>query len=112
MTFIAIGISILISGIFGGCQALRPLFVQPAGDPNRPGLAQPPPAAVIIDTVAAVTPPPYKQILMMISAALTSGVFIDNRRKDTVIKVLKASNANQTKIITNTLNPQPPDPTG
>jgi len=112
MTFIALGLSILISGSFAGCAALQPLLEPGGDDPLTPGVSLPPPAAVILTAAATVVPPPYKEILLVISGLLTSGIFIDNRRKDTVIKVLKSNNADQTKILSNTLNPRLPDPPG
>lgn len=112
MTFIAIGLSILVSGVFTGCSFLQPLFEATPADSNTPGVFLPPPAAAILTAAAAAVPPPYKEILLVISAMLTSGIFIDNRRKDTVIKVLKSANDDQTEIISNTLNPRLHDPPG
>jgi len=81
-TFMALAISIMIAGGFLGCQAIKK-----------------PPQEIIYAagkaaaTIAPAAPPPYKELLILISSILSSGIFVDNRRKDTVIKVLKAQNA-------------------
>lgn len=94
ITFIAIGISILLSGIFTGCQVLDSFFEPTTTDTNTPGPSPAEIAAQIAAAAAPHAPPPYKEILLVISGLLTSGIFVDNRRKDTVIKVLKSTNAN------------------
>lgn len=81
-TFTALLFAIAIaSGIFG-CHLLQnglPETLAAAGD--------------IAETIAPLAPPPYKEILLVISGLLSSGIFIDNRRKDSIIKVLKPANA-------------------
>lgn len=85
-TFTALLIGLLIVAGFLGCQLARPdlLKVQAV-------------AAEIAATAAPLAPPPYREILIGISTLLSSGILVDNRRKDSIIKILKASNANKKK---------------
>ncbi len=82
-TFAALLIAIVIaSGIFG-CHLLKtdlPKTLAAAGE--------------IAEAVVPLAPAPYKEILLVISGLLSSGMFIDNRRKDSIIKVLKPHRAN------------------
>jgi len=84
-TFAALLISAILIGGFLGCQLSLA---------KKQAIAQK--AAQIADTVAPVAPPPYKELLLALSALLSSGLLVDNRRKDTVIKVLKSNHAHQT----------------
>ncbi|MEA1958201.1 MAG: hypothetical protein U9N44_00795 [Chloroflexota bacterium] len=86
-TAAALALSLLLLGGFMGCQLLK----------------EPPPEAVAAvavgaEAAAATAPPPWKEILLAVSALLGSGIFVDNRRKDVVIKVLKTQNGNQKEV--------------
>lgn len=100
-TFAALVVCILISSIVGCSQILKP---------NIPQIAEA--SAPVIAAAATAAPPPYKELLIAISALLGSGIFVDNRRKDTVIKTLKKQNGANKEIIEHTLNPKLPDPPG
>lgn len=112
MTFIALVISILISGSLISCTLFRPLFEPSDIDPNSPSSNPTSPASDILSAASTAAPPPYKEILVLISAMLSSGIFVDNRRKDTVIKVLKSKYANKNNTPSQPRDPQTPDPAG
>lgn len=85
-TFTAVLIALLVIAGFLGCQLTKP-------DLQKVQAA----AAKIAVTAAPLVPPPYKEILIGISTLLGSGILVDNRRKDSIIKVLKSANANKKK---------------
>lgn len=99
MTFSALLICLLITGGFFGCH-----WSQAEKEAVQLKIAD------AAEKAAPLAPPPYKELLVLISALLSSGIFVDNRRKDVAIKVLKNSNAHQKDIIQNTLNPVSPGP--
>lgn len=73
-------------------------------------------AVPIAEAAATAAPTPWKEIALGIISLLSSGVIVDNRRKDVLIKRLKTENDNITKItgaIINTKFPdsKPPRPT-
>jgi len=100
-TAIALALSIAVAFIFSCTLIRKPDLI--ITDPRT---------QEVITAAAAAAPPPYKEILLAISALLGSGIFVDNRRKDSVIKVLQKQNGTNREIISNTLNPAKPNTPG
>lgn len=62
------------------------------------------PAAEVARAVIQKKPLPWSDIGIIISAIFGSGVFVDNRRKDILIKRLKTENADKDRTISTALN--------
>jgi hypothetical protein len=94
--FIAAAISILCFGTITAChltQKQKEAIVTTA--------------LPIAEAAATAAPPPWKDIALGIISLLGSGVVVDNRRKDVLIKRLKTENANANAIIS--VIPTPPN---
>lgn len=86
-TIVSITICLLVFGVFFGCHLTRQ---------QKQAIIT---AAVPIAEAAATgVPIPWTDIGIALSTIFGSGVFIDNRRKDVLIKSLKKQNANQLDI--------------
>lgn len=57
-------------------------------------------ALPLAEAAATAAPTPWKEIALGIISLLGSGVVVDNRRKDVLIKRLKHENANHLQLIT------------
>lgn len=93
-TFAALGVCIIIAAITGCIQLRKPPIPEIAAE-----------IAPVVAAAAAAAPTPYKELLIAISALLGSGIFVDNRRKDSIIKTLKTENHANKAILSHTLNP-------
>jgi len=96
-TFVSALLALIVAGGIFGCHLLE----QPDKTPAQT-------AGEIAAAASTAAPPPLKEILIVISSLLGSGIFVDNRRKDSVIKVLQKENGINAEIISNNLKLTPP----
>lgn len=93
-TLVSLTVCLLIFAVLFGCHLTQP---------QKKDIITT--TAIVAEAVATGTPIPWTEIGIAISTIIGSGVFIDNRRKDVLIKRLKTENANALELVTKLVAP-------